>query len=91
MDEAHSVFHEIRSMLGIGRCTATQVVGICLEFWVGALVAVGALKVKSLYDFKRSLSSAMGVPDSKGSKSKPKRKSGKGKGKSSKRGKRKRK
>ena len=87
MNEAHSVFHEISSVLGVGRCTATQVVGICLEFWVGGLVAVGALKVKSLYDFKRSLSSAMGVSDSKGSKSK--RKSGKGK--SSKRGKRKRK
>lgn len=56
MNEAHSILHDIKSLLGIGQCTSTQAIGICLEFWVGALVAVGALKIKKLYAIKNSLS-----------------------------------
>ena len=48
MGEAHTIWHQITTLLGIKQCTATQVLGICMEFWVGAGVAAGLIKVKAL-------------------------------------------
>ena len=55
MDEAHTVLHQITALLGIKQCTSTQIIGICLEFWVGAAVTSGAVKVKSLLSAKKEL------------------------------------
>ena len=55
MGEAHTVWHEIISILGVKQCTATQMLGICLEFWVGAGVALGILKLRTLYKIKNEL------------------------------------
>ena len=55
MDETHTLLHQITSLLGIKQCTSTQILGICLEFWVGGLVAVGAIKAKALLGIKREL------------------------------------
>lgn len=55
MEEAHTIWHQITSILGIKQCTSTQMLGICLEFWVGAGVALGIIKVKALYGIKREL------------------------------------
>ena len=55
MDETHTLLHQITSLLGIKQCTSTQIMGICLEFWVGGLVAVGVLKTKALLSIKQEL------------------------------------
>ena len=55
MQEVHLVLHQIVELLGIKQCTSTQILGICLEFWVGGAVAVGALKLKTLYNIKKQL------------------------------------
>ena len=75
MEEAHTILHQITSILGIKQCTATQVMGICLEFWVGAAVALGVLKVKMLYKAKTELEKlkAPKKPRKKKSKSKKKK------------------
>lgn len=68
MDETHTLLHQITALLGIKQCTSTQILGICLEFWVGGLVAVGAIKAKALLGIKRELEKL------KGTKKKTKRK-----------------
>ena len=73
MEEAHTILHQITSILGIKQCTATQVVGICLEFWVGAGVALGAIKVKTLYKAKSELEKLKVRKKSKTKKSKRKK------------------
>lgn len=55
MGEAHTILHDIVSILGIKQCTATQMLGICLEFWVGGAVAVGMVKLKTLLGIKKEL------------------------------------
>lgn len=55
MEETYTLLHQITSILGIKQCTSTQIMGICLEFWVGGLVAVGALKTKALLNIKQEL------------------------------------
>ena len=55
MEEAHTIWHQITQMLGVKQCTATQILGICLEFWVGAAVALGIIKVRTLYKIKSEL------------------------------------
>ena len=55
MEEAHLLLHEITAMLGIKQCTSTQLLGICLEFWVGGAVAIGAVRLKTLYGIKQQL------------------------------------
>ena len=55
MEDAHNVWHQITTILGLKQCTATQMLGICLEFWVGAAVALGILKVRTLYKIKSEL------------------------------------
>lgn len=76
MEEAHTILHQITSILGIKQCTATQIMGICLEFWVGVGVALGALKVRLLYKAKSELEKLKGSkkPTKKKSKKKKKRK-----------------
>ena len=68
MEEAHTVLHQIYTMLGIKQCTATQVLGICVEFWVGAAVALGVLKVRALYKIKSELQALKEQNSSKASK-----------------------
>jgi hypothetical protein len=53
MEEAHTVWHQITTILGIKQCSNTQMLGICLEFWVGAGVAIGFIKIKALMAIKR--------------------------------------
>ena len=65
MEEAHSILHQIYALLGVKQCTATQVLGICLEFWVGAAVALGALKLRALYKIKSELESLKTLGKSK--------------------------
>ena len=60
MEEAHTIWHQITQMLGVKQCTATQILGICLEFWVGALVALGVIKVRALYGIKTQLEELKG-------------------------------
>ena len=60
MEEAHTIWHQITQMLGVKQCTATQILGICLEFWVGALVALGVIKVRALYGIKAQLEDLKG-------------------------------
>ena len=60
MEEAHTIWHQITQMLGVKQCTATQILGICLEFWVGALVALGVIKVRALYGIKAQLEELKG-------------------------------
>ena len=55
MEETHTLLHQITSLLGMKQCTSTQILGICLEFWVGALVALGAIKAKTLWGIKKQL------------------------------------
>ena len=55
MEEAHTILHQITTLLGMKQCTSTQIIGVCLEFWVGGAVAVGALKVKQLVNFKKKI------------------------------------
>ena len=77
MEEAHTILHQITILLGIKQCTATQILGICVEFWVGGAVAVGALKVKDLLGIKKqfeSLQSSVVVKKSKNKKKKRKKK-----------------
>ena len=76
MEEAHTILHQITSILGIKQCTATQVMGICLEFWVGAGVALGVLKVKALHKAKSELEKLKGkkIPQKKSGKKKTKKK-----------------
>lgn len=76
MEEAHSLLHQITGILGIKQCTSTQVLGICLEFWVGGAVAFGALKLKTLYGIKSQLEA---IQNKKSSRSKKSRKKKKGK------------
>ena len=77
MEEAHTILHQITSILGIKQCTATQVMGICLEFWVGVGVALGVLKFRLLYKAKSELEKLKGQKKSgkKKFKSKKKKKS----------------
>lgn len=77
MEEAHSILHQITATLGIKQCTATQMLGICLEFWVGAAVAMGALKVRALYKIKAQLEEIKGQKSSSKKKKKKKKKKGK--------------
>ena len=44
MEEAHTIWHQITTILVLKQCTSTQMLGICLEFWVGAAVALGIIK-----------------------------------------------
>lgn len=76
MEEAHTVLHQIYTMLGIKQCTATQILGICVEFWVGAAVALGVLKVRALYRIKSELQALkeQGASKKKRKKKKKKRK-----------------
>ena len=76
MEEAHTVLHQIYTMLGIKQCTATQILGICIEFWVGAAVALGVLKVRALYRIKSELQALkeQGASKKKRKKKKKKRK-----------------
>lgn len=76
MEEAHTVLHQIYTMLGIKQCTATQILGICVEFWVGAAVALGVLKVRALYKIKSELQALkeQGASKKKRKKKKKKRK-----------------
>lgn len=46
LQEAHSLVHQITEALGIQQCTATQVLGICIEFWFGVGIAMGVIKLK---------------------------------------------
>ena len=55
MEEAHTILHQITLLLGIKQCTSTQILGICLEFWVGGAVTAGVLKVKNLLSIKKQL------------------------------------
>ena len=55
MEEAHTILHQITTLLGIKQCTSTQIIGVRLEFWVGGAVAIGALKVKQLINFKKKI------------------------------------
>ena len=55
MQEAHLVLHQIIELIGLKQCTSTQILGICLEFWVGGAVAIGALKLKTLYGIRKQL------------------------------------
>lgn len=55
MEEAHTILHQITTLLGMKQCTSTQIIGVCLEFWVGGAVAIGALKVKQLVNFKKKI------------------------------------
>ena len=71
MEDAHTVWHQITTILGLKQCTATQMLGICLEFWVGAAVALGIIKVKALYGIKKQLEQ---IKSSKSKKSKNKKK-----------------
>lgn len=73
MEEAHTIWHQITQMLGVKQCTATQILGICLEFWVGALVALGVIKVRALYGIKAQLEELKGKKRKK-KKSKKRRK-----------------
>ena len=76
MEEAHTILHQITSILGIKQCTATQVMGICLEFWVGVGVALGVLKFRLLYKAKSELEKLKGkkIPQKKFGKQKYKKK-----------------
>ena len=65
MDETHTLLHQITSLLGIKQCTSTQIMGICLEFWVGALVALGAIKIKALWGIKAQLEQLKGKKKTK--------------------------
>ena len=51
--EIHETLHQLKALLGIKQCTATQMMGICAEFWVGALAAWGTIKVKHLLAIKK--------------------------------------
>lgn len=53
MEEAHTILHQISAILGIKQCTSTQVLGVCLEFWVGGLVSIGLIKIKDLLNIKK--------------------------------------
>lgn len=53
MEEIHTILHQITSILGVKQCTATQALGICIEFWVGAAAALGLIKVKDLLNIKK--------------------------------------
>ena len=77
MEEAHSILHQITAILGIKQCTATQMLGICLEFWVGAAVAMGALKVRQLYAIKKQLEELKSGTKKNGRKNKAKSKKSK--------------
>lgn len=74
MEEAHTVLHQIYTMLGIKQCTATQILGICVEFWVGAAVALGVLKVRALYKIKSELQALKEQGSSKKKRKKKKKK-----------------
>lgn len=74
MEEAHTVLHQIYTMLGIKQCTATQILGICIEFWVGAAVALGVLKVRALYKIKSELQALKEQGSSKKKRKKKKKK-----------------
>lgn len=74
MEEAHTIWHQIISILGLKQCTATQMLGICLEFWVGAAVALGIIKVKALYGIKRELEQLKSGKSKKKKKKKRRRK-----------------
>lgn len=73
MGEAHTIWHQIIEIFGVKQCTATQVLGICLEFWVGAGVALGIIKVKALYGIKKELEQLRSGKSSQKSKSKKKK------------------
>ena len=74
MEEVHSIWHQITTILGIKQCTATQIAGICLEFWIGAAVALGIIKVKALYGIKKELKKLKSVKSKKKKKKKRRRK-----------------
>ena len=74
MEEAHTILHQITTLLGIKQCTATQILGICLEFWVGAAVTLGALKLHQLYAIKKQLEEIKSGSLSKKKKKKSKKK-----------------
>ena len=76
MNEAHTILHDIKQVLGIQQCTATQALGICLEFWIGAAVAVGAVKVRELVRFRDSVLTGKQQPRSKSKKRKQRKKGG---------------
>lgn len=79
MEEAHTVWHQIITILGIKQCTATQMLGICLEFWVGAGVALGILKLRTLYKIKSELEQLKSQKLSKSNSKKKKKKKRRGK------------
>lgn len=74
MNEAHTILHDIKQALGLQQCTATQALGICLEFWVGGAVAVGAVKVRELLRFRDAVLTGKRKPLSKPKKQKQRKK-----------------
>ena len=65
MEEAHTILHQISALLGIKQCTSTQILGICLEFWVGGAVSIGFLKVKNLLNIKKKFETMVKETESK--------------------------
>ena len=77
MEEAHIILHQISTLIGLKQCTSTQILGICLEFWVGALVSIGILKVKDLLNIKKRFQELTTQQEPKKSKKKKKKKKSK--------------
>ena len=73
MDEAHTVLHQISTLMGIKQCTSTQILGICLEFWVGGMVSIGLLKVRDLLNIKKKFEQLIAEPKPKKTKKKKKK------------------
>lgn len=48
MEEIHTIWHQIAAIIGLKQCTSSQVLGICLEFWLGVGATGGLLKIKQL-------------------------------------------
>ena len=68
------ILHEIATLLGVKQCTATQALGICVEFWVGAGAALGIIKIKDLLNIKKKFEAVKSQRNSKKKKSKRKKK-----------------
>ena len=46
LQQAHDLVHQITEVLGIEQCTATQVLGICIEFWFGVGITAGVIQLR---------------------------------------------
>lgn len=78
MEESHTILHQITTLLGIKQCTSTQILGICLEFWVGGMVSAGLLKVRDLLNIKKKFEELTDQSKQKKAKKKKKKKKKKG-------------